>query len=266
MLHGIETCYCVAAIVLPAGHPLRAQVGAQAASLLTNVKVAQSGEHEIELAYAAWQTTNDPQWQKRYSNALGFKNVLDKLYTQQGGMWTQYQGTADWSGHGLGALTVLELSLLGGKTPNSDEQSWRDCAVQGEKAGWAMTGGFREGLVAMISAAIANAPGASDVSKSVLEEIPYPKAVGDVDVDHTISDAFSMSPYPSDPWKLDWTTTDRTQSLYVQPYFYRGSETSFWNRGPLDYKGGPDLTQEPGADFLLSYWLGRAAGLLGPND
>src|SRR5581483_2930248 len=202
------------------------QVGAQAESLVNNVKDAQSGTHEIFLSYAASATTGDPAWQARYTKALGFKNILDKLYTQQGGMLIQEQGTADWSGHGLGTLTLLDLSLLGGASPTPDEQSWRDAATQGIQAGFAMCGLYREGMVVMIAAA-ARCPGALDLAKGVLDEIPYPKAYGDCDVDYTIAGDYCMSPYPSDPWKLDWMTNDRTQSLVSYPYFYRGSEVNF---------------------------------------
>jgi hypothetical protein len=266
MLHGIEICFAIGAEVLPAGHPLRAQIGAQAASLLTSVKDAQDGNHEVILSYAAAKTTGSAVWQKRYKDALGFKNVLHKLYVQQGGNLTHYQGTADWSGHHLGCQTLLALQLLGGAAPNADERSWRDAVTQGLKAGWDMSGLYREGLVAALAAGV-KVPGASDIVRGVLAEIPYPKAYGDVEVDFTVSDDFCMSPYPSAPWKLDWTTDpSRKQSLRSYPYFYRGVETNYWNRSPLAYQGGPDRNQEPGQDYLVAYWLARSAGVLGPND
>jgi len=58
----------------------------------------------------------------------------------------------------------------------------------------------------------------------------------------------------------------RREALFSYPYFYRGGEVSFWNRAPLDYRHGPDKLEEPGEDFLLSYWLGRSAGLLSASD
>lgn len=266
MLHGVEICFAIGADVLPAGHPLRAQIGNAAASLLTNVKDAQDGNHEILLAYAAAKTTGSAVWQKRYKDSLGFKNILQKVYLTAGGNLTHYQGTADWSGHHLGCLTLLGVDLLGGAAPNSDEKSWRDAAAQGVRQGFDMTGLYREGLVAVIAAA-AKAPGASDIAKGVLTEIPYPKAYGDVDVDYTISLDFCLSPYPTAPWKFDWTTNpDRIQSLRSYPYFYRGSQTNFWNRSPLSFTGGPDKSEQPGQDYLVGYWLARHAGLIGAAD
>ncbi len=267
MLHGVETSFSCAVNLLPAGHPLLAQIGAQAASLLGNFPDAQSGTHEINLAYAAWKGTGLPQWQTRYQNSLGFKNILDKLYTDIGGPLIQWQGIADWSGHGLGVLTFVEIRLLGGASPNYLEQSWRDVGTRGIAAGFRMSGAYREGLVVAL-AATAGVTEAVVPSIQVLDEIPYPKQTGNSTIDCTINPGFSYSPYPSDPWYLDWMTNTmgRIQGLYAYPYFYRASATSFFNRSPLVFSGSPDLEEEPGQDYLCSYWMLRQGGVLGPND
>jgi hypothetical protein len=265
MLHGIDCALESAASILPKGHPLLAQVGAQAESLVNNVKIAQSGDHEIILTRAAWLATGDPAWQQKYQTALGFKNVLQKLYLTAGLNLFQWQGIADWSGHGLGGITMLELSLLGGTSPTSLEQSWRDAVTKGSVSGFGMAGPFRGGFTATVGAN-ANAPGANDTLVSVLEEFPYPKQTT-ATPDFTVSTDFCLSPYPSDPWYFDWTTNSgRIQGLRAYPLFYRGGEQSYWNRSPLVMGGSPGTELLPAPDFLVSYWFARRAGIVGPND
>ncbi len=266
MLHGIDAAFMAAIAILPAGHPVRAQIGAQAASLLGNVKIAQSGDHEIQLAYVAWTATGDPKWQTRYSQALGFKNVLQKTYLLSGADYIQWQGIADWSGHNLGALTNLGYGLLGGTSPSAAELSWRNAAATGITAGFAFSGKYRNGIVAT-AASGASAPGASDILKGVLTEIAYPKSLGNATIDYSVASDWSVSPYPSDPWKGDWMkNAGRVQGLYSLPYFYRGGDQNYWNRSPLMTGATPDNELEPGQDFLVSYWYLRSLGVLGPND
>jgi hypothetical protein len=267
MLHGLDMCFSAGAQALPAGHPLRAQIGAQAASLLNNVSIAQSGTHEIHLSYAAWTTTGDPQWQTRYSKALGFKNILDKLYMTIGGNLIQWQGIADWSGQHLGLLDYMGVRLLGGASPNADEQAWRAAGVSGIKAGFGMSGQYRCGLLATIAAA-ANVPLASGTAQGVLTEFPYPKTTGDNDIDFTVAADFCYSPYPSDPWKADWISNSaaRIQNLSSSPMFYKGGDQNYWSRSPLTLGSGADPATQPGQDYLACYWLGRLTGTIGPND
>jgi hypothetical protein len=266
MLHGIDAAFMAAIQILPAGHPVRAQIGAQAASLLGNVKIAQSGDHEIQLAYVAWTATGDPRWQSRYNSALGFRNVLQKAYVLSGVSYYQWQGIADWSGHNLGALTNLGYGLLGGSSPDAAELSWRGAAAKGITDGFGFSGKYRNGIVAT-AAAGANAPGASDIVKGVLTEIAYPKSLGNATIDYSVASDWSVSPYPSDPWKMDWMQNPyRVQGLYSLPYFYRGGDQNYWNRSPLMTGSTPDHELEPGQDFLVAYWYLRSTGVLGPND
>ena len=192
--------------------------------------------------------------------------MLEKLYDTVGGPFIQWQGIADWSGQDLGGISMLELQMLGGSSPSALEQSWRDAGTQGSTAGFAMSGAYRGGMVATVGAA-AKAPGATDTVASLLTEFPYPKATGNCQVDFTVSSDFCLSPYPSEPWRMDWTTNPgREQSLRAYPLFYQPSNTFMWSDGPLVMGGGPDPLLEPAPDYLIVYWFARVAGIVGPND
>ena len=75
-----------------------------------------------------------------------------------------------------------------------------------------------------------------------------------------------MSPYPALPWKLDWTTTDRTQALRGRPLFEQPSGEHYWKENPFAYKGNMAGTESPGVDYLHAYWLGRRFGVLGADE
>jgi hypothetical protein len=73
-----------------------------------------------------------------------------------------------------------------------------------------------------------------------------------------------MSPFPSLPWKRDWSTNaDRHQSLVARGVL-EGPMTSYlWVANPFgfvsDGTGGDVL---PGVDYLLLYWIARNGGLI----
>jgi hypothetical protein len=267
MLHGIECGFFAADRALPASDPLRARIGACAASLLQNVSIARSGTHEVFLSGVAWRTTHDPAWQARYQSALtGLANLAKQQWIALGDGIFQVQGVTDWSGHHLGEVDMIGLRLLGGAAPSAAEQTWRDAANRGARAAFTSMATAREGLLAVLAAA-AGAPGARDVAKDVLEEIPYPKPTADFEVDRRVAAEFCMSPYPANPWYVDWLTNPgREQAIEGLPHFHRGTADNYWNEGTLDFRGFGSIVRFPGQDYLLAYWLARANGLIGPND
>ena len=91
-----------------------------------------------------------------------------------------------------------------------------------------------------------------------LREMPFPKPI--VNVDHRINPAFCMSPYPSLPWKNDWTTTDRTQALRSVPLFEEALDI-FRFRTETQYDGVTPA-KPPAPEYLMAYWFGRKHGLI----
>jgi hypothetical protein len=104
---------------------------------------------------------------------------------------------------------------------------------------------------------------ATDDAKWRLREMPFPKPMQEVDL--RIRPDFSLSPYPSLPWKNDWTTTDRTQALRTMPLFAEGLDLYRFRLG-LVYRGGSETIKPPAPEYLLAYWFGRRFGLISAAD
>jgi hypothetical protein len=123
------------------------------------------------------------------------------------------------------------------------------------------------GLWGVIFARLGTIPHADSANQALwrLREVPAPKT--QVEIDHRISADYVMSPFPSAPWKNDWTKNDRTQSLRSYPLFEASVHTVYaWKQSPLEYKGRIMEAEFPGADYLFAYWLGRSLGVLNASD
>lgn len=96
-----------------------------------------------------------------------------------------------------------------------------------------------------------------------LREFPYPKV--ELDVDHRVSPSFSLSPYPSLPWKNDWTEHDRTKSLVLYPYFEVPSDVCQW-KSHFEYLGSSVDYETPGEDYLHAYWFARRHGIFSGSE
>ncbi|HVO29763.1 MAG TPA: hypothetical protein VMV18_03470, partial [bacterium] len=122
------------------------------------------------------------------------------------------------------------------------------------------------GLWSVAFAAFGTAPDSAqaDDVRWRLREMTAPKI--EADIDHTVSAEFVMSPYPALPWKLDWTTTDRTQSLRGYPLFETQAGVYAWKDNPLNYRAFSVGSGHPGADYLHAYWLARYAGVLAAGE
>jgi hypothetical protein len=94
-------------------------------------------------------------------------------------------------------------------------------------------------------------------------EIPWPKiAYGEID--HTLEPEFCMSPYPNLPWKGDWMTDDRTNTLNQFPTFELPVDVNVFKQHPA--YAGPSGYEAPGVEYLHAYWLARKFGLLAQSD
>ncbi|MBI3726483.1 hypothetical protein HY251_21375 [bacterium] len=266
MLHGLECGFFAAETVLPAGHPLRAEIGAQARSLLESVKISRRGTHRIFLARVAWKTTGDAELKARYEEAIGPGSAGERKLCSLGQGILQMQGITDWSGHHLALVDLIGLHMLGGSSPSDDERAWREAATAGAKKAFANVENAREGLLAVVAGACGDER-AKAAAKDILEEIPYPKPIGDAEIDLRVSKEFCMSPYPANPWKLDWTTNPgREQAIEGHPHFMRGSCDNYWNEGTLDFLGWVSEMRFAPQDYLHAYWLARLGGVIGPDD
>lgn len=169
--------------------------------------------------------------------------------------------TADWSGTNLNFVQYRILARLASEHPLSGSSAFvRDGVARAQDTLrrlrmplWNMTAGVMFGRTEALEDA-----------KARLAEMPVPK-VG-MDVDHRLDADFCMSPFPDLPWKLDWTTTDRTRSLYGYPLFEVAHDEYAWKNGGFDYRLRTEGVRVHAVDFVYAYWLGRKLGALGPAE
>ena len=94
-----------------------------------------------------------------------------------------------------------------------------------------------------------------------MREFQVPKR--NLTYDHRLDPDFCLSPYPSLPWKGDWTTNDRSEGLYSYPLFERNMDQSFqWKSGPMDYRGWASPVAGGYSDYLFAYWFARHFGVI----
>ena len=173
--------------------------------------------------------------------------------------------TADWSGTHLGFVQFVGLSLLSDRAPlpATDTKTSLAKGVGTMRDEFQV---FRMGLWSVLFAkqAVNPSPIDADDARWRLREIAAPKTP--LDVDHRVGTGFVMSPYPSAPWKNDWTTNDRTSSLHGYPDFEMALDVYAWREGLFDYARDTSARMSPGADYLHAYWLGRFLGLFDATE
>jgi hypothetical protein len=171
------------------------------------------------------------------------------------------QGIADWSGTHLafvGAVTALLLAErldLGGDARE---------IFQGQiERSFASVERQRLVLWDLAGAALRPRPAAVEDAVWLLREMPFPK--GQARIDHRVNPGFSLSPYPSLPWKNDWTVHDRTQSLRIHPLFELPANVYQW-KSQMDFAGDTEGYRNHGVDYLHAYWFGRRLKLLSGEE
>lgn len=194
------------------------------------------------------------EWTKPTGKAAVLANV--NLYN--------YGLGADWSGLHLGFVGHLFHQVLASSLDlNGDAKATYRQALQSTWDNGLSR--HRLPLWGLLQQAYGTSPQAVEPKDDTLwrmREMPFPKPI--VDVDHRVSPTFVLSPYPSLPWKNDWTTTDRTQALRTVPLFEEALDI---NRFRLELKfRGEQTTRMPGFEYLVAYWFGRKANVLGAAD
>lgn len=270
MMHGISYGFGLVEHVLPAGHPRLAEIGIRANQLVQHQKSGQRAKHKIVLSGVAARLSGDPGAASRYRRALWAP--LELLWTFLGeGLWVMPE-ISGRSGPHLGTTTFVKLHHLGGPAGPSHtlERIWRAAAARGVRVAFEKTRANRPGNLALVVTLVAgNVPGATEIGKSVLAELPYPDLTGPIEVDWTIDPGFCASPWPFLPWKGDFMTNPgRMQSLVTYPLWSHVGGDNWWKEGPnySPLKGGAGDVIWSRQDYLHAYWVGRASGAISATD
>lgn len=268
MCHGIDYGFASAERALPVGHPLLAQLGARAKQLVENSKVAQKGKHGLVLGGIAARLTGDPAVQRKYRRESTW-SPLEMLWLAFGegiGLTQEINGR---SGPHLSCTTIQKVRMLGASSPNLVERLWRRVAERGARVAFEQTRTNRPGNLAAIAASL-GVPGAADLARSVLSELPCPRPTGSATMNWRNDPSFVMSPYPALPWKFDFmTNTGRQQPMVAYPAWWIGDSDNYWKEGP--YGGGTWFNgQGPivwsSQDYLHAYWVARHGQAFSATD
>ena len=184
---------------------------------------------------------------------------------ENAGFQTKELCTADWSGTHLTFVEMIGMSMLDARKPLPTINASTSIRKGIEKMQSDFTT-FRMGLWSVLFASKVTVPAQVDIDSARwrLREIPAPRM--QLDIDHRVGPGFVMAPFPSLPWKNDWTTTDRTDSLHGFPLFEQPLDVYAWRSGPFDYWGNREGSLSPSVDYLHAYWLGRYLGLFDASE
>jgi hypothetical protein len=179
-----------------------------------------------------------------------------------------WQGISDWSGNHLGVCGTWSRTRVA-EHLNERVESWSSRLAL--RMAEARLRPSRPTLHTIAAAGRARLSwlSALDTADAVwgLREIPFPRST--LRGAHGLRGDFCRSPYPSLPWKFDWTTNQgRAQGIEVPPRFEHTTDIYRWKSNPLvDERHGSGPGQEYGSiDYLFAYWLARVEGVVGPND
>ena len=204
-------------------------------------------------------------WLDYYLNGGSLTTALTDWTAQaniieNAGFQTKEMATADWSGTHLTFVEFIGMIMLDARRPLPTVNASTTLRKGIEKMQSDFSN-FRMGLWSVLFATKVTTPFAADIAnaKSRLVEMPVPRM--QLDIDHRVSAAFVMCPFPRLPWKNDWTTTDRTDSLHGYPLYESALDIYMWRSGPFDYQGSHEGYASPSIDYLHAYWLGRYLGL-----
>jgi hypothetical protein len=209
----------------------------------------------------AFWITGDAKYETAYKAVLRNPRVLLELAS--GGTFGAF-GIADWSGTHLGVCTKIALIELAQHL----QSPWLPLFRLSLHNGWRMMQRYYRCTVmwSVAWAAYGNDATARDNVLWCMREFPYPKPTAG-DIDRTLDPEWSPSPYPSLPWKLDWTTNSgRRSGLYSYPMFMRNTNNYYWRSGPMPYGGGGGTIEHHGADFLFAYWVARKHGVIAAGE
>jgi len=267
MLKGLLVTGIAALEALPPGDPQTREMARVLSSLWRHSSVVQDGKFNEQNTAGVVSAINGPGPERdRYDKIR--RNPFLNLYTvaQAGGVY--YYGISDWSGAQLELNTLLvraRLAELHGKRISSliNKLGLRRAAQRQRKV--------RRVTHDLVAAGLARLPwpwSRYDPSNAiwVLRETPYPRT--GLSSHRALRADVSASPYPELPWKRDWVQgRNRARAIVAPPLYEVPLGNYYWKSNPfpaLDGEGGG--LDWSGTDYLFAYWLGRAYGVIGPND
>jgi hypothetical protein len=190
--------------------------------------------------------------------------VLEPVVIDAANGTTYTKGVSlDASGSHLTIISLLTLWRAAQIAGISDQSDYRVAMRNGIE----VMRGTRLGLYQLVGSTVGDfATPPPELEEALWTMREYPLVKQSFDLDHRISNTFSLSPWPALPWKNDWLEDDRTRSLVTYPLFERNPDEDYqWKAAPNSYRGAPVQSQGANIDFLFAYWFGRHYGVITPS-
>lgn len=266
MLKGLVIGGVAAIKALAPGHRLHAELARSYRDLIAHSPVVNDGKFNEQLINGIVSALVGPGPERdRYTHIA--RNPFLQLYTVTAAAGYHVQGISDWSG------AQLELTTFIGRVELADLHQRAYSGLVNRlgitRAAWRQRR-VRRVVHTLVAGGLASLPAPwapYDASDGVwiLREMPYPRP--NLVRQRSLRTDWCASPYPELPWKFDWTQRNRTQGNTIPPFFETALTNFYWKHNPfggLDPAGGG--VEWPATDYLMAYWLGRAYGVIGPND
>ncbi|MGE0712563.1 MAG: hypothetical protein AB7N76_20280 [Planctomycetota bacterium] len=248
------------------GQPLRADYGAALSTLAAGHPVTQGWQRQGN-ALLAWglvgALTGDQAALSRYRSLA--RNPFNALSSLLPSITTHYQGICDWSGTHLNIVGLLIETRLAEINNDAIAKPLTRLALRRVAAAGTRIRRTIHSLVCNALAPTASVP--FDDVLWALRELPFPRS--DLGVGFALRDDFCASPYPSLPWKLDWTTNQgRAQAIVAPPLWELPQGSYAWKNCPFPRVSttGPAGSESASGDYLFAYWFGRRHGLIPANE
>jgi hypothetical protein len=206
----------------------------------------------------AYWITGEARYQQLYRDQLRDPKLLLELAA--GGNFA-FIGISDWSGNHLGVTSLIAMIDLARKL----QEPWLPLFEHALRVNHRRLRRYRQTVYSIAAAGLLGDASAQDEALWQLREFPYPKPRHEVD--RGLDATWSLSPYPSHPWKRDWTTNaGRKTSLYHYPVFMRRSDNYVYRSNPFNRGGAANVHEHPGADYLFGYWIARRWGVIPASE
>ncbi|HPQ70133.1 MAG TPA: hypothetical protein PKW95_13480 [bacterium] len=263
MLHGYQIGFLFAGMVL-LDNPGYADLVDDMIRVLAELEehhpdAADGMINEMKMNMLLYYLDGDSAYRQRYRQLLN--NFFYDLFLEELGNGSFYiYGISDWSGNHLNAQSMIVLTWL---AELLEDDSLAELRHGCQRAYWMMHGPRLPLFLTTMAAMGWDEPDAARLEEGLwrLREFPTPKT--HTDIDWEINPGFSLSPFPSLPWKFDWwTSNDRFFSLYGYPLFEQGVDNFMFRNSPFGYRDGASERSEFSAEYLYVYWLLYQRGLI----
>jgi hypothetical protein len=265
MMKGLYISYVLANNLLckaPGYESLCSRIRTNSKHLADDVSVDR-GNADLDSAWLTAVVTNDAITRITYQGKAQAAWAVSKPVVQAN-THLYDQGIADWSGLNLGFVGhAFHMALADGWDVGGNGKATFKKVVQDS---WSNLSQQHLPLWNLLHAAYGTSgpdPKSAEEMLQRMREMPFPKA--QIKVDHRIRPDFCLSPYPSLPWKNDWTTTDRSQGLDSVPLFEEAIDI-YRFRMEMKYMGDSTAARPPAPEYLIAYWFGRKYAAISASE